>query len=147
MDDDPAIVKDLRARVASSPFHAGLGLTVDGASAGEVLLSVRTLPEQQNLQGLVHGGVLATLADMAMGLAVRSAIEAGRRHVTIELGIHYVRPARPGRVHARGRTVRVGSQVAFARAEISDDTGRLLATASGTFAVTRERAKERGGPQ
>lgn len=140
--DDPRILEDLRDRVAASPFHAGLGLTVDRARAGEVSLSVDTVPEQQNLQGLVHGGVLATLADMAMGLAVRSAIDAGRRHVTIELGIHYLRPARPGRVQARGEIVRVGTQIAFARAEISDAGGRLLATATGTFAVTRERGSD-----
>jgi uncharacterized protein (TIGR00369 family) len=142
MESDPRILRDLRARVAASPFHAGLGLRVDEARAGAVSLSLETAPEQRNLQGLVHGGVLATLADMAMGLAVRSAIEEGRRHVTIELGVHYLRPARPGRVSARGETVRVGSQVAFARAEIVDAGQRLLATATGTFVVTREL----GGP-
>ena len=42
-------------------------------------------PEHLNLQGLVHGGILATLADSAMGLAVRTVLEPGRRHVTVTL--------------------------------------------------------------
>ena len=142
MDGGEQLLHDLRERVAASPFHTGMGLRVDAARAGEVTLSLEAREEQRNLGGLVHGGVLATLADMAMGLAVRSAIEPGRRHVTIELGIHYVRATRPGRIHGVGRVVRVGSQVAFASAEIRDISGRLLATASGTFSVTRERGAD-----
>jgi uncharacterized protein (TIGR00369 family) len=116
-----------------------MGLEVETATPGEVTLSMRTDDTQRNLAGLIHGGVLATLADIAMGLAVRSGIEPGRRHVTIELGVHFLRPATPGRVHAVGRTTRIGSQIAFAQAEIRDEEGRILATASGTYSVTHVR--------
>lgn len=136
MDERTAILQDLRERVAASAFHTGLGLRIEDASRGKVRLGVEAKPEHLNLQGLVHGGILATVADTAMGLAVRTALEPGRRHVTIELGVHYLRLAREGRLTATGRVVRVGSQVAFAEAEVHDGRGRLLARASGTFSVT-----------
>lgn len=139
MDERTAILQDLRERVAASAFHAGIGLTVQGADRGEVHLAFQATPAHLNLQGLVHGGMLATIADTAMGLAIRSALEPGRRHVTVELGIHYLRPARPGRLAATGRVVRLGSQVAFAEAEVFDHAKRLLARASGTFSVTAAR--------
>ena len=135
-DDDPQILSALRERVEDSPFHAGFGVHVDGAAEGAVQLSWQAGPEHLNLQGLVHGGLLATLADMAMGLAVRSALEGGRRHVTIELSVRYLRPAHPGAVVAEGRVVRVGRQIAFADAEVRDAAGRSLVRAGGTYSVT-----------
>ena len=135
MSDEREILEDLRRRVAASPFHHGFGLQVVDASRGEVRLRWEARQEHLNLQGLIHGGVLATLADTAMGLAVRSAMRPGRRHVTIELGVHYLRPARPGALEAVGRAVRVGTQVAYAEADVHDPEGRLLARANGTYSV------------
>ena len=139
MDDDHAIIEDLRRRIAASPFHAGFGISVEHAAAGDVRLGWEARPEHRNLQGLVHGGILATLVDIAMGLAIRTVVGPSRRHVTIDLGVHYLRPARPGRLEAAGTVVRVGSQVGFAEGSVTDATGRLLVRASGTYSVTQER--------
>jgi uncharacterized protein (TIGR00369 family) len=130
---------DLRARLAASPFHASLGLEVVSAERGSVTLSFRALPDHLNLQGSVHGGVLATLADTAMGLAVRTSVDPGHRHVTIQLGVQYLRAASPGAIRAQGHVLRTGSQIAHAAAELVDDLERVLARAQGTYSVARER--------
>lgn len=140
MDEPTAIIDELRSRVARSTFHRSFGMEVDEATRGEVVLGWEAREEHLNLQGLVHGGVLATLLDTAMGLAVRSALEPGRRHVTIEMGIHYLRAAHPGRLRARGRVARVGREIAFADADVVDGQDRVLARATGTFSVGHERA-------
>jgi uncharacterized protein (TIGR00369 family) len=145
MDDDHAIIDDLRRRIAASPFHAGFGISVEHAAPGDVRLGWEARPEHRNLQGLVHGGILATLVDIAMGLAIRTVVGPSRRHVTIDLGVHYLRPARPGRLEAAGTVVRVGSQVGFAEGSVTDATGRLLVRASGTYSVTQERTDGAGG--
>jgi uncharacterized protein (TIGR00369 family) len=145
MDDDHAIVEDLRRRIAASPFHAGFGISVEHASAGDVRLGWEARPDHRNLQGLVHGGILATLVDIAMGLAVRSVVGPTRRPVTIDLDVHYLRPARPGRLEAIGTVVRVGTQVGFAEGSVTDATGRLLVRASGTYSVTEDPANAEGG--
>jgi acyl-CoA thioesterase len=139
MDADDAIVEDLRRRIAASPFHAGFGVSVEQARSGEVRLGWNARPEHRNLQGLVHGGVLATLVDIAMGLAVRSVVGPARRHVTIELTVHYLRPTVPGRIEAVGTVLRVGSQIGFAEGSVIDDADRILVRASGTYSVTGER--------
>ena len=89
-----------------------------------------------NLQGFVHGGMLAILADTACGLSIRSAMEPGRLHVTADLDIHFLAPAKPGRVLGRGRAVKVGRSLAFAEASIEDEGGRLLAKAQSRFSVS-----------
>ena len=133
MDDDDTLLEDLRRRIAASPFHAGFGISVEHAAAGDVRLGWEARADHRNLQGLVHGGALATLVD------IRTIVGPSRRHVTIDLGVHYLRPARPGRLEAAGAVVRVGSQVGFAEGSVTDATGRLLVRASGTDSVTQER--------
>jgi uncharacterized protein (TIGR00369 family) len=145
VEANEAIADDLRRRIAASPFHAGFGATVEHAAIGEVRLGWQARPEHRNLQGLVHGGVLATLVDIAMGLAVRSVVGPSRRHVTIDLTVHYLRPAAPGPIEAVGTTLRVGSQIAFAEGSVADASGRTLVRASGTYSVTAERPS--GSPE
>jgi uncharacterized protein (TIGR00369 family) len=128
---------DLRALLADSPFYRWQGLAVREATAGAVTLELDLEDHHRNVQGFAHGGVLATIADAAMGLSVRSAIEPGRRHVTIELGVHYLRPVTTGTITASGEAVRVGSEIAFAEAVVRDAGGRDLARASGPDSVTR----------
>jgi uncharacterized protein (TIGR00369 family) len=127
---------DLAALVESSPFYRWSGMRVTASEPGSVTLSLDLAEHHANLQGFAHGGVLATLADAAMGLSLRSAMEPGRRHVTIELGVHYLRPVRTGTLHATGQAVRVGREVAYAEAAINDERGTELARASGTYSVT-----------
>jgi uncharacterized protein (TIGR00369 family) len=136
---DGDIERDLAERVRRSAFHSWAGLELVRAAPGEVEIALDAAEHHLNLQGLVHGGMIATLADTATGLAVRSMVAAGRRHVTIQLDVHYLSPGRPGRITAVGRTVRVGTQIAYAEADITDERGRLLARATATVAVMTDR--------
>ena len=133
--DQHDIEADLRERVASSPFHSWMGMELVRAERGRVEIALKAADHHLNLQGLLHGGVIATLADTATGLAVRSMVPAGRRHVTVQLDVHYLRPGAPGRVTAIGTTVRVGTSIGYAEADVTDDRGRLLARATATVAV------------
>jgi uncharacterized protein (TIGR00369 family) len=135
MDPEADALQDLRERVAASPFHAELGIDVVEAAEGRVRLAVETNDDQRNLLGTIHGGVLATLADTAMGFAVRTAIEPGRPHVTIEMTVRFLRPASSGTIEAVGTVVRAGAQIAFADADVLAADGTLLARASGTYSV------------
>jgi len=132
-------VEELKARLAASPFHAALGIGVVRADIGTVIVEFTADTGHLNLQGLVHGGVLATLADTAMGLAARTAVTPGHRHITIQLSVQYVRAAGPGRIVTSGHVVRIGSQIAHATAEITDGDDRVLAVAQGAYSVALER--------
>ncbi|HWL89973.1 MAG TPA: PaaI family thioesterase [Actinomycetota bacterium] len=123
-------------RLAASPFHTWAGMELVEASLGEVTVAMDVRDRHVNLQGLVHGGMLAILADTACGLSIRSAMEPGRLHVTTDLDIHYLAPAGPGRLFGRGKAVKVGRTLAFAEASIEDDEGKLLARAQSRFSVS-----------
>ena len=53
--------------------------------------------------------------------------------------MHYLRPATRGALHAAGRAVRIGREIAYAEAVVTDDRGTDVARASGTFSVTAPR--------
>jgi uncharacterized protein (TIGR00369 family) len=129
------IEADLRDRVARSLFHSWVGMELVAVSPGRVEIALDAAERHLNLQGLLHGGIIATLADTATGLAVRSMVPQGRRHVTVQLDVHYLTPGRLGRVTAVGTTVRVGTSIGYAEADVTDDRGRLLARATATVAV------------
>jgi uncharacterized protein (TIGR00369 family) len=135
MDGDEGLLETLRARIAASPFHTWAGMDVVEAAPGEVTVSMDVDEGHVNLQGLVHGGMLAILADTACGLSIRSAMEPGRLHVTADLDIHFLSAARPGRVYGRGKAIRIGRTLAFAEASIEDGDGALLARAQSRFSV------------
>jgi uncharacterized protein (TIGR00369 family) len=133
--DELDIEADLRGRVARSAFHSWIGMELVAASPGRVEIALDAAEHHLNLQGVLHGGIIATLADTATGLAVRSMVPQGRRHVTVQLDVHYLSPGRLGRVTAVGTTVRVGTSIGYAEADVTDDRGRLLARAAATVAV------------
>jgi uncharacterized protein (TIGR00369 family) len=136
MDESGKLLQDLRDRLSASEFHTWAGMEVVEASAGEVTVAMEVLDRHVNLQGLVHGGMLAILADTACGLSIRSAMEAGRLHVTTDMDIHYLAPAQPGRLFGRGKAIKVGRSLAFAEVSIEDAEGRLLARAQSRFSVS-----------
>ena len=136
MDESGNLLQDLRDRLSASEFHTWAGMEVVEASAGEVTVAMEVLDRHVNLQGLVHGGMIAILADTACGLSIRSAMEAGRLHVTTDMDIHYLAPAEPGRLLGRGKAIKVGRSLAFAEVSIEDAEGRLLARAQSRFSVS-----------
>jgi len=142
---DDRLVDDLRRRVDETPFYGCAGISIVSAREGEVEVAMEVGADHLNIQGLVHGGLLATLADTAMGLAVRTRLEPGSRHVTIQLGVQFLSPGRPGRIVARARVVRSGRQIAHAEADVVDAGGKLLARAQSTVAVMAERENARIG--
>jgi uncharacterized protein (TIGR00369 family) len=120
-------------------MHADLGIRIESAEPGEVRLSWAAAERHRNVQGLVHGGLIAALADSAMGFALRSVVGPGRRHVTIDMTVRFIRPVGDGSVTAEGTVVHAGTRIGFAEAEVRDEDGRVIAKASGTYDVANLR--------
>ena len=96
----------------------------------------------ENPMGTMHGGIVATLVDTAMGCAVSSTLPADASFTTLELKTNYVRPITlaTARVYAEGRVVHSGGRVATTDARVYDDAGTLYAHATSTCLITRNRS-------
>jgi uncharacterized protein (TIGR00369 family) len=139
-DDIRAALARLRRHVESSAFHAWAGLELVRVEVGEVEVALALQPHHLNPGGTLHGGLIATLADTAIGLAVRSALPEDRTHVTAQLDVHFLERVDGGTVRATGRSVRTGGRMAYGEGDVRDEDDRLLARASGTFIVLPARA-------
>ena len=88
-----------------------------------------------NSRGLPHGGVIATLADNAMGLSCGTALPSAKGLITVGLSVDYVGSAKLGQwLQVEPRVLRVGNSMGFADALITAD-GVIIARASASFRV------------
>lgn len=87
-----------------------------------------------NPMGTVHGGMLATLADTALGCAVHTRLPAGVGYTSLDLTTKFTRAATldSGTLTCRGEVVSIGRRTATAEARIVDGDGRVVAHAVTT---------------
>lgn len=88
---------------------------------------------------IVHGGMVTTLLDTAMGGACWSLMEEGEDFLTADLRAEFIQSARPGTLRAEGTVVRRNRRVVFCSAEVFDAEGTLLASSRCTQIVRRAR--------
>jgi uncharacterized protein (TIGR00369 family) len=81
---------------------------------------------------IVHGGMVATLLDTAMGGACWSVLDDEESFLTADLHCEFLRSARPGVLRAEGRVVQRNRRVAFCAADLYDADGELLASSRCT---------------
>jgi uncharacterized protein (TIGR00369 family) len=103
------------------------------ADDGSARLVVEADSRHLNPAGSVHGGMLATLVDMTMGAAVRSAVEE-EVPATSQLTVTYLRPGKPGQLLVTANVGKRGESLTVCEALVEQD-GKTLVHALATFAL------------
>ena len=123
-----------------SPFSAHIGVEMEELRDGYARLSLVLEPHHTNPNGVMHGGVITTMMDSALGAALGSlrGPEAGRSpHATVEMNASFLAGARPGdKIVVEGRVLRLGKSIAFGEAEARRGD-ELIAKGRLTFAIPR----------
>jgi len=119
----------------TSPLLDALGPFYGKGAGAELTIGLRVAEKHTNSRGGVHGGVLATLGDVALGYTMAFSSDPPRRALTASLTIDYVGAAKVGDwIEARVDKYKVGKTLAFANAYLTvDDT--QVARVSAVFAV------------
>ena len=138
-------VRDLFERI---PFNLALGIELDEISAERVVMHLSMKDELIGnfVHGILHGGVIASLLDVAGGamamvgaLARLGDLDESERAArlsrlgTIDLRIDYLRPGRGQRFTATAVLLRSGNKVAVVRSELHNEKGILVAVGTGTY--------------
>lgn len=119
---------------AKQRFINHVGIQVKLQPEGRCTCSLTVQDFHLNGNGVVHGGVLFTLADTAMGAALHGTLDEGQICATIETKIAYFKPVFEGEVVCTGEIVNKGKSVASTEASLF--VGEVLvAKATGSFAV------------
>lgn len=127
----------LDPRLREEPYaleaHLGFALTHWAPDTARVEMPIQD--RLANRQGLLHGGVHATLLDTAMGYAGCYTGDPSRKQMalTLSLNVNYLSRPSGTRLLATARRTGGGRATYFAEGEVRDETGALLATATGVF--------------
>lgn len=120
---------------AEIPFVDHCAIEEVGLVDGRTRLRMQVGPQHINNIGIVHGGALCTLLDVAMGTAGRT--HAGKPVMTLDMQVSFLAPGRGGSLVAEGRVIRGGRSILFCEAEIRDEVGELVAKSSGVFKAVK----------
>lgn len=119
-------------------FNRLLGIELLSVGQGIALLALDYRPELSQDYGYLHGGVLASLADVAVAVALVPMLHRGEHMATIELSIQYLLPVTEGmRVEAAARVLRRGKAVAVAEVDIRTGTGEICAKSMMSYRIFR----------
>ena len=138
------LLAGVRERARANRFWQYLGIEVEAAGEGWVRLRVPVRDDLRNAGGApVHGGVLATLVDAAVGGALGtygSAAAGGVDQATLDLNVSFVGAARGEAIFAEGRILRRGRTIAFGETRVTDADGTLVAVGRATYMLLPPRA-------
>jgi acyl-CoA thioesterase len=115
------------------PFENNLKLHVVERHADGVTIHFPIAPDFLNSQGVLHGGITATIADEAAWHAIEHHFGKPTNCTTTELKVNYLRPITGQTVIARAYLVRAGKTLCVSRIDISDDEQHLAAIAIVTY--------------
>jgi uncharacterized protein (TIGR00369 family) len=122
-----------RAFLSGHAFNHLIGFELVRVHRDGLTIQCYVRPELLNSAGAVHGGVTASLADVAVGSALYHHFGGTRRFTTVELKVNYFRPVTEGRLLARSRLVRIGSRICVGQVDLSDEHRRSVGLAIVTY--------------
>ena len=107
---------------------------------GEARFEMEAGRQHHNPMGTVHGGILCTLADSAMGMAFASTLGEGETFTSLELKINFLRPVFEEKLYAAAKVVHRGRSVGMVECDVSTEDGKLVARTVSTCSVLRGEA-------
>jgi uncharacterized protein (TIGR00369 family) len=128
-----AQVRRIKSALGKVPFAQLIGIEVEEIDKGSARLGLSIRHEHTQINGVAHGGVIASLIDTATAFAIISLLAPKERVTTVDLTISYLRPVTSGRVAARAKVVRAGRRLFVVNADVLSEDGKLAATALSTY--------------
>ncbi|HAI76824.1 MAG TPA: aromatic compound degradation protein PaaI [Microscillaceae bacterium] len=120
--------------IPAAPISQLVEMGFESLENGKVVFTFQPAEYYYNPIGSVHGGVIATLLDSAMGCAVHSTLPAGKGYTTLEFKINYLKSVTQATplLYAVGLVLNKGSRTALVEAKLQDAEGKVYAQALGT---------------
>src|SRR5258707_6821545 len=123
----------LQLKLKESHATELLGFALDSVDSGRAVLRLDVRRRHKQLNGVVHGGILAAMADTAAAIASYTMLPKGATLATVELSINYLEAVPRGRVKADARVLRVGRNFVVAEWRVRTREGSPAAKARLTL--------------
>lgn len=123
--------------VHSSALLSALKCQIVSVVPGKIQLRFEPGAAYEQGNGVVCGGIGATMLDFGLAFAALSTCTEGESAMSVGLNVQYIAPVFPGEVFVDASLVSAGFRLSQAEARLADATGKLLATANGPLAMKR----------
>jgi uncharacterized protein (TIGR00369 family) len=133
--EEKRVTELVRLRMKESKSSELLGFDVESVHDGRAIFGMDVRPRHKQIHGVVHGGILAALADTAAAIAAYTVVPRGEELATLELKINYLEPVPGGRIKADARVLRRGRNFVVTECEIYNESGSMAAKALLTFSA------------
>ena len=139
METKQLLAAVVEGKVPHGPDAIALQATLVEAlpDSGRVVIEFDGREYPKHVLGNVSGGFVAATLDMVASLTAATTYGEGEFGPSLELKINFLRAAEPGRFRGIGRTVHRSKSIAFTEAELRNEAGELVATASSTLRIVR----------
>ena len=122
--------------MTKNTFDKHLRVQLVNSKKGYCRVKLNLKPNLLNAGGIAHGGVLATLCDIALAGAIANSLKKHEWCLTVELSIKFMNPAFPGKpIYGYGRLVKRGNTLAFVEGGIETKDKRQIARAHGIWII------------
>lgn len=139
--NSPGITHGFEPHFRKSPLTDPWEPIYSRRTADAVIMGLRLGRPHTNSRGLIHGGLIASLADNAMGLSCAVKLEGEVRLVTASLAVDFISTAEIGQwLSIESEVIRTGSTLCFAQSLVKADDA-VIARANGTFRVLKKAAQ------
>ncbi len=129
----------LQERLKHNYFIQHMGIELQGLDTGFAELNLHVQEHHLQQNGFTHGGVTATLCDVATGIAAYTVVAEGKNVVTVDLKISYLNPSVSRKIRTEGRVVKSGNFLIFCEGRVfdvfEDGTEKPVATCSSIMAA------------
>jgi uncharacterized protein (TIGR00369 family) len=115
----------------------GTPIHLTSIEPGQAVFEYEATEGHANPMGTLHGGILCTIADSAMGMAYASRLEAGESFTTLEMKINFLKPVWQAKLRAIGRVIKNGRSIGLVECDILDEQDALVAHATSTCMTLR----------
>ncbi|MGB7846504.1 MAG: PaaI family thioesterase [Candidatus Acidiferrum sp.] len=133
--EEKRVTEMVRRRMKENKSSELLGFDVESVHDGRAIFRLDVRPRHKQIHGVVHGGILAALADTTAAIAAYTVVPRGVELATLELKINYLEPVPGGRVKADGHVLKTGRNFIVTECEIFNESGSLAAKALLTFSA------------
>ncbi len=128
-----------RGEIPPPPIMILIGSGVSEVEAGRVVFTLVPQEFHYNPIGTVHGGIISTICDSAMGCAIHTTLSLGVGYTTLELKVNFIKAVtrETGELFCEGKAIHTGGRIATAECRLTDKEGRLYAHGTTTCLILR----------
>jgi uncharacterized protein (TIGR00369 family) len=127
----------LAGKIPAPPIAVTLDFRLSEVSEGHAVFTGTPAEFHYNPIGVVHGGLIATLLDSALGCSIHSMLPAGTGYTTLELHVNFVRPLTrdTGEIRCEAKVLHIGKRLGTAEAKVFDSAGKLYGHGTTTCMI------------